>query len=255
MDEIDELLDDLIDKNESIILKSIRRLENRIITLTASIDVNKDGSIVGPSRSLAQSRAVLKEASIAFDDIYGTAVTQTIASYDALDTFVQSQYNVVYQGVTVNTLTSMTAIQKSFADSLAGSTKDRLNASFIDHVINGRNKDSLVNSIRGILSGRVDKAGRPFSMHARTLAQDGLMQYFSTANFSTAKSVGVKKFKYSGTLIKTSRPWCVEHLNHIYTEDQIEKFDNDTWKGKKDGSTMINRGGYWCRHYWVPEID
>ena len=125
----------------------------------------------------------------------------------------------------------------------------------IDHIINGKKKNQLINSFRSILTGSVTGSGTPFLVHAKTLAQDGLMGYFSTANMLSADQANIKRFRYYGTIIKTSRSWCQDHVGKEYTKSEINKFDDSTWAGKKSGSTLINRGGWGCRHSWLGIVE
>ena len=253
--EIDKALSVQLKRNERKISRSIRRLENRIVGLVASIETNRDGSIVGPSRSLAQSKVILKDSRKAFAEIYGHEV-ESILAPRAIDNVVLAHYGVEkYTGVTKNTLLSMASLDRAYSSSLSSQTMDKLQETFIDHVINGKSKDELINNIRGIVSGSVDRAGRSFASHAKTLAQDSLMNYYSVANIGVAKDAGVDKFKYYGSVITTTRPWCSGHVGKTYTLKQIQAFDGQGWAGKKPGSTMINRGGYNCRHRWVGIID
>lgn len=143
--------------------------------------------------------------------------------------------------------------QLSIYDSLSTTTKALLSVSIIDHVVNGGSKNDLINSIRNILTG-TDAGGRPMSSHASTLSQDSLMEYYANANLIAAEDAGFKKFKYAGSLIKDTRDWCIDHLDKKFTKEEIAEFDNDRWAGKKSGSTMIHRGGYNCRHYWLPIV-
>lgn len=255
---VDDLLGQLdkrLVSNEKAILKAVNNLENRIVSLLSAIDEKRDGGIVAPSRSLAQARATLRQISRAFFEIYQVNIEEQLASYPGLDLFVEQHYGIEYSAVTKNSLLSLATLERSQAESLTAQTMDRLNESLIDHVINGKSKDDLIDDIRGIVSGSIDRGGRPFATHATTLAQDGLMSYFSTANFMSAKQAGINRFKYYGSAIKTSRQWCRDHIGKTYTTEEIAGFDNDSWAGKKPGSTFINRGGWGCRHSWVGIVD
>jgi hypothetical protein len=52
-------------------------------------------------------------------------------------------------------------------------------------------------------------------------------------------------------VIKESRAWCRRHAGKVYTEEEIAKLDKQTWDGKS-GPWRTHRGGYNCRHFWVP---
>ena len=70
-----------------------------------------------------------------------------------------------------------------------------------------------------------------------------------------AEEFGITKFKYAGSLIKDSRKWCVDHVGKIYTLEEIENWESQKWQGKKSGDSFVVRGGWNCRHRWLPVVD
>lgn len=61
------------------------------------------------------------------------------------------------------------------------------------------------------------------------------------------------KFRYVGGVIQTSRGFCRSHNNKVYTRKEIETiWRSQTWGGKAPGNPFIVRGGYNCRHLFVP---
>lgn len=245
--------------NERNILNAIESLENRIIILMDQIQHNKDGSISGPSITLKQARRVQKEMIVEFNNLYNSAVVESAAvNYAAVDIAVTGYIGATYAKVTKNTMLAMARVHTSDHQSLSSKTQTRLNNVIIEHITNGKSKSALISSVRAILSGAVgakDKRGRPMSMYSRVLAHDAIRDYYATASMLTAKKAGIDKFIYFGSLITDSRDWCVSHVNKSYTKEQIDKFDNHSWAGKKSGSTMINRGGWQCRHLWIADIN
>ncbi len=64
-----------------------------------------------------------------------------------------------------------------------------------------------------------------------------------------ARELGLKYFIYSGIRIENTREFCDRRLNVIFHVEFFEKWDKQQWKGKKQGSTRINMGGYNCIHH------
>jgi hypothetical protein len=61
------------------------------------------------------------------------------------------------------------------------------------------------------------------------------------------------KYRYVGGIIKESRPFCRSHDGDVMTESEIRRiWNNQTWQGKKPGDPFVVRGGYNCRHMFVP---
>lgn len=83
--------------------------------------------------------------------------------------------------------------------------------------------------------------------------EEAVMEFDGGWTFHKAKTAGINKFQYEGGLIDSSREWCREHQGKTYTEAQIrEIWANSSWSGKKPGNPFIVRGGYKCRHFWMP---
>lgn len=254
--EIEALLARQIARNEINLLSSIAMLENEIIGLIATIDTRKDGRIAGVSRSLPQAQAALKQVRKAFLDIYMREVEGVLDSYTEIDNLALDYFDAdTFHGISAVTLKAQISLDRSYHTSLVAQTQDNLSSIFLDHTINGKSKDDLINSVRGALSGSVDTAGRSMASHAKTIAHDGQRAYYATANDSVLPKRANDKFKYFGSLINDSRPWCASHVGKIYTRKQISEFDSSSWAGKKAGSTIIVRGGYNCRHSWLRIIE
>jgi len=67
------------------------------------------------------------------------------------------------------------------------------------------------------------------------------------------RDAGVERFVYRGGLVAGSREFCRSHNNKTYTEGEIRQiWSSQTWGGKRPGDPFVTRGGYNCRHYWVP---
>lgn len=86
----------------------------------------------------------------------------------------------------------------------------------------------------------------------QTSAGTGVMQFDTVVTRLRAKQQGVKRFRYVGGVIDTTRPFCASLDGGVYTEDEIQDIWNDTWAGKQPGDPFVVRGGYNCRHFWVP---
>ena len=67
---------------------------------------------------------------------------------------------------------------------------------------------------------------------------------------------GIDKFRYVGGLIATSRNFCQSHSGQTMTLKEINSiWKSQTWGGKAPGNPFVVRGGYNCRHHFVPVKD
>ena len=98
-----------------------------------------------------------------------------------------------------------------------------------------------------------DRAGENLRRYAGQIAHDSVMQFHGQFTVKKAKESGLNHFTYTGTLVRDSRPFCVNMVGRTLTEKQIrDRWNSDSWKGKSSGDPFIVRGGYRCRHTWIP---
>ncbi len=98
-----------------------------------------------------------------------------------------------------------------------------------------------------------DRAGNNLRRYAGQIAHDSVMQFHGQFTVSKAKEAGLDHFTYTGTLVRDSREFCISMLNKTLTEKQIrEMWNTRSWGGKSTGDPFIVRGGYRCRHTWIP---
>ena len=100
-----------------------------------------------------------------------------------------------------------------------------------------------------------DRLGRNMRRYATQIAQDSLMQFDASINIAVAKATGITKFKYYGSLINDSREFCRKHVGKTYTEEEIKEIWSADFQGKSPGDPLIVRGGYNCRHHWLPIVE
>ena len=98
-----------------------------------------------------------------------------------------------------------------------------------------------------------DRAGENLRRYAGQIAHDSVMQFHGQFTVKKAKESGLNHFTYTGTLVRDSRPFCVNMVGRTLTEKQIrDRWNSQSWKGKSSGDPFIVRGGYRCRHTWIP---
>ena len=98
-----------------------------------------------------------------------------------------------------------------------------------------------------------DRAGNNMRRYASQIAHDSVMQFHGQFTIRKAKERGLNHFQYVGTLVRDSRQFCRGMVNRTLTENEIrEKWRNASWSGKSTGDPFIVRGGYRCRHTWIP---
>lgn len=62
-----------------------------------------------------------------------------------------------------------------------------------------------------------------------------------------------QRYEYVGGIIAESRDFCKQMDGSILTETEIRDiWASEEWQGKEPGDPFVVRGGYNCRHMWVP---
>ena len=98
-----------------------------------------------------------------------------------------------------------------------------------------------------------DRSGNNLRRYAGQIAHDSVMQFHGQFTVKKAKDSGLNHFQYVGTLVRDSRPFCRNMVNKTLTENEIRDIWNGrSWAGKSTGDPFIVRGGYRCRHTWIP---
>lgn len=92
--------------------------------------------------------------------------------------------------------------------------------------------------------------------HVQTEVSDLFDRYERTYSHNMAKEAGLDKARYSGGLMTTSRPFCVERQGKVFTREEIEAWASLSWQGKPGiYDPFVDLGGYNCRHTldWVTD--
>jgi hypothetical protein len=56
-------------------------------------------------------------------------------------------------------------------------------------------------------------------------------------------------------VIRDSREFCRNNVGKTFTEEEINSKWQGSWAGKAPGDPFIVRGGYNCRHHWLPIVE
>ena len=111
----------------------------------------------------------------------------------------------------------------------------------------------ILNSLGGLsrakMIDRLQAQLGEFKGLAVTYADTGLVSYDRRVHWDRFAQL-VDAFSYNGPLDLKTRPFCVAHVNRVWTTAQIAKMDNGTVLEP----VSIFGGGYNCRHVWTPWV-
>ncbi len=169
--------------------------------------------------------------------------------YDEILEFSKQQaaFNLLDSGVDVNFLEQILA---------------RLNS----NVQIGSNIDDLIADLKEFITGGEEGVGA-LQRYVTQVSSDSLTQFNATYNQTITQDLGIEWYKYVGTRIENTRPFCVHHANKYYHKKEVEllgagkeldgrPLSQDELKGRIKGTNssniFINRGGWNCRHQFSP---
>jgi hypothetical protein len=251
----DEFLIEAVELNQAMALRSVKKLQDRIIDLMKELDT-KGGSLEGIKINLKQSQKIHKDMLALLEKEYGPEVLSMISNFDDINKFIVRSWKDLgetakYTGID---RTMMEVLRTTSYDQFLVFGEDAVNRiaqGMYDSVIAGEKFSELVKTVRGVMVGHVDRAGRPMAQYARQAAFDTTMNYHNEVNLQKANDLGFNHYLYVGDIIKTTRPFCETRAGGVYTRGQITSWNRFNWQGKS-GPAMTNRGGYNCRHHWRP---
>jgi len=88
--------------------------------------------------------------------------------------------------------------------------------------------------------------------HWKTNSYDLFARIDRAANLVYADRLGLDYAIYSHTIIKTSRRWCIDHANGVFSRKEIDAWKSADWDGKTEigYDPYLDCGGYQCRGHW-----
>ena len=248
-----ELLESLADNHEAQIKKTLENLEEEIIS---TISRATGGELIS-TRIAIELRKDIKRH---IQETYLFEADTIIREYDKIVNEFLNEFGTLnipdkFKSLTKIDLETINALKyQSFSgfEDLANRYLTDISSNVYQNAIAGRSFRDMVKDIKGKVTGLEDRAGKPMSSHAGQLAHDSIMQFDGQFTIHKAKEAGLKHFKYTGTIMGTTRDFCRRHIGRTYNEKQIRAIWTGSWSGKSSGDPFIVRGGYRCRHTWLP---
>ena len=248
-----------IDDNEKLLLEVIRRIDLKISILINKLKI-KNGRLVSDSIALREAIKIRKEIAKQFGPYYTAAATAT--NYAP----VQKEVGKILKDAGISSKFTKTdaSFVKAFSDdglnqltALGNQYSADISKRIYVAVASGDSLEDLTLEVRQLLLGGTDKGGRPMVNHAQTIATTGYQEVDSILLKTKTDHIPDDEieWKYAGSLIKDSRKWCQDHVGKTFTRAEIAAWEDREWKGKKKGGDpFTTRGGWNCRHRWLPKL-
>ena len=244
---VDELLELRleIDRDfQSIILDSIREFMPELDTIARDTISNTPGEVTptdnrvaGELKAQAYER-LQEEVNTAKSNVHTEIVVGALGGYALTQVAQNASHAINGFFITVNDVET-TRLQNKIK---------RLKVA-------GENKSEEINDLMRQLRKRFQNVSVGGGMYQSVSAEahDSVMDFDGVFTIHRARQAGLKRFKYSGTLIKNSREFCKTHVGNTYTEEEIRRiWSSQSWSGKRAGDPFVVRGGEKCRHFFIP---
>ena len=276
----DKVLQSTLDEIDAGVFDNVKALENEIAELVAQglpVEMVRPQIITAFNRysetvkSVAQPLTDISQDFINQSDLPTDIADQSIentlltTSQDTLSTTLNSMSEDVVSTVVLATVAGLgiNSIVNQVRGRISGIQMDtnkpsirklqrKLRKMQLTPGVDAKEIAATVAAIRALLPADVNTSASLITRMKN--AVDSVVGSFDGA-FAKARAtrLGITRFTYSGGLIETSRPFCREMLGKSLDIDEIQNiWSSRNWKGKEPGDPFVVRGGYNCRHYWVP---
>lgn len=244
-------LNKLLDANEANIVKSLDKLERKLINAYQA-GFPKNGRL-----NLPQAQKLQKQLIGIVQTDFGVLTKSINKDYDKIFNIIESGYGLleVPFEFNIDDRTLLGALKKTASAQFkhfGAGIENKLSQLLYDNVATGEEFSELIAAMATILTNKTSATGRPLGAYARVYAHDSLMNYYQRIQNKMAEKMGIKHFLWYGDIMGSSRPKCIACAGRVFTEKEINKMDKDKWKGKAPRPTMIAVGGYHCRHHLMP---
>ena len=288
VDDYSEFLEELADQHQRRLSDALQTLEGRITGYIQSAP-ETDGQLFDLEWAVS-ARAELRTA---IEQDFLVEVQDILGDYTdvaARQLTMLNNYGT-FTGVAQEAIASLQRLSFQGFEALASQQLDTLATGVYQYSLTGGTKAELIDNLRGSINGiyqasdqeevkrlveiaqgstgaaqkaavdklhsvySADRLGNNLRRYATTYATDSLNQYSASITAATAREQGIDSFEYYGDVIRDSREFCKKHVGKIYTADEITEIWAGSWAGKSAGDPFIVRGGYNCRHQWLPRVE
>lgn len=282
----DDYIDNLISKHEQRLDEALVRLERDIARLASEAPL-QDGKLfdlawaVNARQSIQQAfnRNLLQEFTELYDGDFSELFNLNYDTINAIKPFAKLPPDVLLQ-LKRQKFTGFEEIANTYIDTLAND--------MYQYTLVSGDRDEMIARLRGSINGvyqasdqdeiaelveqaksddeqvseqaikalhskySADKLGNNLRRYANVYVRDAVSELNAELTIASANVAEIDRFKYFGSNIKDTRDFCRKHSGKVYTREEIEQIWQGDWAGKKAGNPYIVRGGWNCRHSFVP---
>lgn len=136
-----------------------------------------------------------------------------------------------------------------------------------DAIVVGGNVNDLVDELQIYITGGTEGAGA-LRRYISQVSSDAINQFNANYNQAVTSDLGFEFYKYVGTVINDTRPFCKHYVNKYLHKKEVEALGdgknpttgtnlaqpmmNGRIKGTNSSNIFTYRGGWNCRHTFAP---
>lgn len=262
-------LDQSIDGFVSSLPQAEKELFAKIQLLIKQLDVTS-GNLNVSVKNVSLINQIKREVdSVISSDKYIGNVKDFLDSFDGVNALQAEYFSSITTKfsppIVLETIKSQTVgdVITTLTERGIGQTvTDELTTILKTNIQSGGSYADFTEQLRTAILG--DEESGILERYARTYTTDTINQYSATYSQTVASDLGLKWGQYVGSLITTSRPICIKLVSKRYIyQAEIKGIINGNVDGEKVSTAGMNpdttvenfpilRGGYFCRHQFLP---
>jgi hypothetical protein len=252
-------------------------LFRQIVTLAKDLDV-KDDAIVNSVANLKKiSQIKIKIEKLIIDPKYKDQLKQFVQSYDAIQQLHNDYFANInaaftpFAGLNILKKTAVQATLNNLTEAgIDANVTGPLKKILMANMAAGGSYADLTDQLRTFMLGK-DKIPGALQQYVGTYATTSINQFSAEYNKMIADDLGMEWYVYTGSLLTTSRPFCIKAVNkkYIHISEFQALLDGDFGSlgkvhmnkktglpdGMMDGTNPENfprrRGGWNCGHQLI----
>ncbi len=202
-----------------------KKIYAEIIILTKDLKLDSKGNIkntIDNYRILSQLKTRLRN--VIFDKQYIKASKELISSYDEISK-VQKDYFATFATSPSSTTQEILNIvrQESIAQTVLYLSEQGIDINIISkaqtilqsNITSGGSYADFQDAMKVYIQGNKENLGA-FEKYANTIVTDSINTYSRTYSTIIAEDLGLEWFIYTGSLLTTSREWCIYMVKKKY---------------------------------------
>lgn len=267
---LDEIIQEKLDRLETVpdaftssIDKHQGKVYRELLGLLEGLD-REAGNIVISEANIARIEQIINGLKdVFFDKDYLAAVKTFAGEFDTQAKITKQLFAVGFDEIPNDKLfqeilrvTKRNAVSLFNDQAISQEYFEPLRISLTTSITSGASYKDTVESIRALTLGNSTAEGLVQS-HAKTIARTSFSISDRAYTTQISQAYNIEFYKYSGSTIETTRPFCDSRHNKFYHKKEVEAWgDLDPWagwmKGTNSSTIFTNLGGWNCRHSLIP---